>query len=159
MALSLFGNDVSGEEFTKQAYSGLPEQYRDTMLDQTMPQYLESLSNYDSSVDASTKAATDAYNSTTRNALNGGDVQKVINSLSNRGILNSKVGGDAIGEIMSSIINEGATKAHESALTGATLKANKPTLLNNALTLGKTSESVDPLASYRLMSQLYQSLM
>jgi hypothetical protein len=158
MALTLFGEDISGPGFERQSFSGLPKEFSQSILEKTVPQFLDSLSGYKKGIDESTRAAADLAETQARGALKGGDIQKLLNSLSGRGVLRSKVGGEAIGEALSDIINRSAERTQEAALAGTQLKTREPELLGSAINLARATETVDPLASFRLLSDLYQGI-
>ena len=105
------------------------------------------------------KLSSDLVDTQTRNSLKGGDITKLLNSLSGRGILQSQTGGTAIGQALSDIVNKGAERKLGARLSGDELKARKPELLGSAVKLGQVSESGDPLASFKILRDVYSQLL
>jgi hypothetical protein len=153
---SMFGTDISN--LRTGSSSGLPEQYRDQVLDSVIPRLLESLQDYRQDIDDSTTASKDMYNSMSRQAMKEAS-QGILDNLAQRNIFSGSVVGDAYGKGMSQIADQYANKGFESAMAAAAMKANEPAILSQAAGLGISSESYNELKPYELLSHWYLNTM
>ena len=84
--------------------------------------------------------------------------QDILNRLSSRNMLDSSVASDTLSKGMTDIATSTAGRGFESALAGAAMKAQEPTMLGNIAGLGRASESYDELAPFKLLMNSYLNM-
>ena len=170
------GSSSQAGSSSSNSYSGLPSQYRDQLLAALMPQLNSSVQNMEGNIDQYTNQALGSYQQSMQNALKH-NIPAMIQELAKRGIINSTVGGDALGTVGSNAAIDASTKGYETSMQAALLKSQMPTILSQIAQLGQSqtanaaSESSggstnqsssyqeDPTVMYREMSDLIKAMM
>jgi hypothetical protein len=146
------------------SYSGLPGQYQESYLSTLMPQLQSSIANMPGNIDDYTNQALGSYQQLMNNNLKT-NIPKALSNMANRGIINSTEGQNIMGNVFSSAAKEASDKGYTTAMQGALLKANMPSVLAGMADLGKStgsqsvSQSSDPTVMYRQMADLIKSMM
>ena len=136
-------------------YSGLPPQYRDQLLESIIPQLTSSAKNMPGQIDNYFNESMNAYKQQMNNTLKT-NIPSAVNNLSNRGVLDSRVASDTLGNVASNANQDFATQSYGAALEAAKLKAMLPTLLSQIAGIGSSSATMsqDPTQMYQIFAQL-----
>lgn len=127
-------------------YSGLPADYRERLLQATMPTLESSVSNMVGNADKYANEANAQYSYLMNQALLPA-IREAIGSLANRGVLSSTVAGDAIGKVASDAATQAGEKGYETAMKAALMKYGIPEILSSVLNLGQYSQGSSSSAS------------
>ncbi len=134
------------------AFSGIEQGYMDQIMGAVVPQLTDSIQNHDTNINQYTKEAF-AQNRNASKGLLDSVLQSSVNSLNSRGILNSKVAentmGNATGEVFKNLNNQNL----QSSMEAAKLKIGAPSMLGQIANLGKYSLSEDPSVPQQLLSR------
>jgi hypothetical protein len=140
-------------------YSGLPGNYQNELLKTLMPQLNSSIKNMPGNIDDYTNQALGSYQMALQNALRT-NIPTAINSLANRGIINSTEGQRILSGVNSSAAIDASTKGYQTAMEAAKLKAAIPSMLAQIGELGKSSSTTsqnyqsDPTAMYQIIASM-----
>ena len=140
------------------SYSGIGADNQSELMGAVLPQLTNSMTNYRSDIDKSTKAAQEGFTSMNKQAMTSG-LQSILNNLASRGMLNSSVASDTISKGMTDITNTNSDKYFQAAMQNAVMKAEEPTMLAKIASLGSYSQSSNPLEPYELMANFFKSTM
>lgn len=156
----------SSSSQSSQNYSGLPTDYRDTLLSGVVPQLSDSVSKMMGNADAYAQQAQNKYSYMMQNALQPA-IRQAINNLAGRGVLSSTVASDTIGNVASDAMLQAGEKGYEAAMQAALMKFSIPEILAQIADLGRYTQgtssgsssssnmsySEDPSSIYNLMAQ------
>lgn len=135
-----YSSGGSSSSSSSNSYSGLPADYRDRLLQATMPTLEASVSNMVGNADAYANKANAQYSYMMNEALLPA-IRQAIGSLANRGVLSSTVASDAIGNVASDAATQAGEKGYETAMKAALMKYGIPEILASVLNLGQYSQN------------------
>ena len=127
---------------------------------------LNSGNNLQTYTDNLGKSLQNQYQNMLRQAMNPANFQGVLNSLSNRRVLNSDIASDTMSKFASAIASDIANKNFEAQVQQAQAQMQVPTILANLMSLGNEStsqsqstgqsqsESSDKSALYQILANL-----
>lgn len=127
-------------------YSGLPTDYRDTLLAGVMPQLDTGVSQMIGNADNYAKQAQNQYSYMMQNALQPA-IRQAINNLAGRGVLSSTVASDSIGRVASDAMLQAGQKGYEAAMQAALMKFSIPEILAKIADLGRYTEGTSTSSS------------
>ena len=123
-----------------------------------------STTDMEGNVDAYTRSAADSAEAAARTQARD-YMPGLIDSLAQRGIVNSKLGQKSIQGLLSEIAEEAASKNYDASMEGAKMKQDIPQILGSLASLGNTSESTseswnsDPSVPYSNIMDMYIAMM
>jgi len=128
----------SGSNFSN-SFSGLDQANRNRLLDSVMPQMEQSVGNMYGNIDQYTKNATDLYKSTANSMLKD-SMPAYLDQLAAKGVLNSTMGQNSLGDALTNLTRGAADKSYESGMQAAQMKYNMPSMLSPLINLGQYSQ-------------------
>lgn len=135
------------------SYQGLPTQSIESLLSVIQPKLEGSIQNYESNIDDYTQQAMDFSRTQSRDFLD--DVlQKSLNSLNARNMLDSSITEGALGKATGQVGANLNNQAFQSAMGGAQMKMQMPDLLGSLMSMGQYTSETNPLAPYSLLAGL-----
>jgi len=146
---------------TSDSYGGLPSEYIEQLLSSLMPQLVASIEALPGSIDEYTQAGLGAYDSAMRGVITQ-SMPSILNEIFGRNMQESSIAGDVTQGMMSDYLTTYAPLAYQTAMTGAQMQANLPSLLADIAGLGITdisqTDQADPLAPYIGIADLINAL-
>ena len=138
---SSYGSSSSGQS-SGSSYSGLPQEYGTSILQNTVPTLNNLVKNYPQYAQQSMDDSMNAYSSLMKSAYQS-VLPSVLNDLASRNVLGSSVASDAIGNAANTVMSAIEPQAYNASANYFNTMANAPTMLGNIAQLGQYSESAN----------------
>lgn len=134
--------------------AGIEQGYIDQIMSSIIPQLTSQVEGYDTNVDTYMQEATGLAASTGQDLL-GNILQTNMNSMVNKGMMDSKVAGTAFGAAQGEVLKNIQNQTMQAGMEGAKLKLGSTDMLGQLAQLGSVSESEDPSIPNRILATLF----
>lgn len=134
--------------------SGIGQGYIDQIMSAIMPQLTSQVENYDTNVDTQTENAVGLAANTGQDLL-GNILQTNMNSMVNKGMMDSKVAGTAFGAAQGEVLSNIQNQTMQAGMEGAKLKLGSTDMLGQLAQLGTVTEAEDPSIPNRILATLF----
>ena len=140
---------------TNESYTGLPPNYREKLLGNIMPQLTQATQNMPYQINQFYDQAMGGYRQQLNNALKT-NIPMAVNNLSNRGVLDSTVASNTLGNVTGAAMQDFSTKGYQAAMQKAQMQSQLPAMLSQIAGLGSstTSRYRDPTALLKIITDL-----
>lgn len=134
--------------------TGLDQSYIDQIMTAVVPTLTNSLEDYPGQVDTLMNNSVDLSRSTTKDMLDG-TLQSLLNDLNGRGIMDSSMSRDIIGNATGDVLKNYSNQNMQAGMEAAKLKLGIPALSGQLAQLGNISYQEDPSVPQQLLTSLY----
>ena len=124
------------------SFSGLPQEYGTSILQNTVPTMNNLVKNYPQYAQQAMDDSMNSYGSLMKSAYQS-VLPSVLNDLAGKNVLNSSVASDAIGNAANTVMSAIEPQAYNASANYFNTMANAPTMLGNIAQLGQYSESAN----------------
>lgn len=140
------------------SYTGISSRYRNELMDNIIPQIVSAVQGYEGNVDNYVAEAAGLAQNTGQNLLQ--DVlQTNMNSLVQRGMVNSKVAGTTLGAATGDVLKNVQNQAYQTGMQGAQMKLNQTDMLGQLAELGQYTSTTDASVPQRIIASLFAGTM
>lgn len=130
----------SASQSTGESFSGLPQEYGESILQNTVPTLNNLVANYPQYAQQAMDDSMNSYSSLMKSAYQT-MMPSVLNDLASKNVLGSSVASDAIGNVANSVMSAIEPQAYNASANYFNTMANAPTMLGNIANLGQYSQS------------------
>ena len=126
-----------------QSYSGLGKQNTKDLIANIFPELFSSVKNFKSNVDSSLNKSL-GFNAQMGQDLLKPLMQSSINSLASKGILNSSIASNAMGNVSKGLLEKVQNQNLQAGIAASKIKAGEPSMLGQLLNSTKYTQQSDP---------------
>ncbi len=132
--------NLNGSQSTSGSRTGLGSKYLDQIMAAITPSLVKSVTDLPGQIDSFAENALEMGQGSAREALKYAG-ENVLESFANRGLTNSSIAGDAMGDAVGDVATNTQNLGYQAGMDKAQMKLTVPQILGQLAQLGNVSES------------------